>query len=92
MAVREAIKGVLEHPVVPIVVGTAVAVDGPGNIMLRSIFLGGCGVWLCYDMGVRLWQQMCAVNGSAARPHDSHRNRGPFVLRPARKEGVVLLV
>lgn len=48
------VRKILDHPVVPIVVGAGVAIDGPGNISIRSAFLAFCGLWLCYDVFIRL--------------------------------------
>ena len=51
----------------PTVVGFGIAIDGPGNVFLRSIFLAVCGLWLCYDIAVFLlakpwkfsWKAIC---------------------------------
>src|SRR6266851_2084003 len=51
------IKRILDHPLTPLLVGAGVTLDGPGNIVVRSGFLGFCGLWLCYDLGIRLWEK-----------------------------------
>jgi hypothetical protein len=44
------IKTVSAHPLTPVIVGWAIALDGPGNIVVRSYALGICCLWLCGDV------------------------------------------
>ena len=48
------VKKILDHPLTPLLVGAGVTIEGPGNIVVRSGSLLFCGLWLCYDIGIRL--------------------------------------
>jgi hypothetical protein len=52
-----AITKLLGHPVVPIIVGFGIAMDGPGNILVRSAFIAFCGFWLCYDLATLIYRE-----------------------------------
>jgi Fe2+ or Zn2+ uptake regulation protein len=49
-----ALRALLQHPFIPILVGLGVAMDGPGHNSVRRIFLAVCGLWLWYDLHHRL--------------------------------------
>ncbi len=51
------VKRVLDHPVTPIVLGVAVALEGPRDISIRSAALLLCGGWLCNDLRRAIWEK-----------------------------------
>lgn len=51
------LRTAINHPVVPVIMGGLVALDGPGNVVVRSAALIFCAAWFCYDIGQEIYRR-----------------------------------
>jgi hypothetical protein len=53
-------RSVINHPIVPILLGAVVALDGTGNIIARGAALLACGLWFSFDIGRKIFEKSSA--------------------------------
>jgi hypothetical protein len=51
------VKNAIKHPVIPLLVGGAVALEGSGNVIVRGAALLLCGAWFSYDVGCDIFKK-----------------------------------